>query len=202
MCLENLDYTKYPNIMICGDFNSHHIFWDPSFSSKDKGEGDVTGKMLYNCIQRHNIKILNDKRPTCREGNTLIDLALTKGIGNCQLVSYTDTRPILNTIHNPIIVKVGKITNKVEVKYNTNISPEELELWKDTLKSKLEDWKNEFPAIETSEQIREKMTEKFIESIENSVKQHFKLKKICAYSKPWMNDHVKKLLKSSGNLKE
>ena len=121
----------------------------------------------------------------------MIDLALTKGIGNCQLVSYTDTRPILNTIHNPIIVKVGKITNKVEVKYNTNISPEELELWKDTLKSKLEDWKNEFPAIETSEQIREKMTEKFIESIENSVKQHFKLKKICAYSKPWMHDHVK-----------
>ena len=42
------------------------------------------------------------------------------------------------------------------------------------------------------------MTEKFIESIENSVKQHFKLKKICACSKPWMNDHVKKAIKSSG----
>ena len=123
MCLENLDYTKYPNIMICGDFNSHHIFLDPSFSTKNKGEGDVTGKIFYNCIQRHNIKILNDKRPTCRQENTLIDLALIKGIEHCALESYTDTRPILNTIHNPIILKVGKITNKVDVKYNTKIFP-------------------------------------------------------------------------------
>ena len=103
-------------------------------------------------------QILNDKQPTCRQGNTLIDLALKKGLGNCQLVCHTDTRPILNTIHNPIIVKVGKIVKKIEVKYNTNISPEELERWKITLKNQLEDWKKEFSMTETSEDIKENKT--------------------------------------------
>ena len=83
-------------------------------------------------------------------------------IHHCQLVCYTDTRPILNTIHNPIIVKVGKIVKNIDVKYNTNISSEERERWKITLKNQLEDWKKEFSMTDTSEDIREKMTETFI----------------------------------------
>ena len=77
-------------------------------------------------------------------------------------------------------MKVGQTVKKNDVKYNTNISPGEIERWKITLKDKLEDWKKEFSVTHTPEEIREKMTEKFIESIEKSVKQHFKTKPICA----------------------
>ena len=34
--LQNLDYSKYPNILLCGDFNSHHTFWDPLYYTKNK----------------------------------------------------------------------------------------------------------------------------------------------------------------------
>ena len=48
--LEILDYVKHPSVIICGDFNSYHKFWDPSFSSKNKGEGDVTGKKISRAL--------------------------------------------------------------------------------------------------------------------------------------------------------
>ena len=36
---------------------------------------------------------------------------------DCQIVCYTDPFPILSTIHNPIITKVGKPLNNIKVKY-------------------------------------------------------------------------------------
>ena len=103
--LDNINYSLYPNIMLLGDFNAHHSFWDPNFILKNKGEGDRMGKTLLDSISRNGFKILNDKKPTCRQGNTVIDLAILKGTLDCQVASYTDSYPILSTIHNPIITK-------------------------------------------------------------------------------------------------
>ena len=51
----------------------------------------------------------------------------------------------------------------------TFVTPGKLEGWKITLINHLEDWKKEFSMTDRSEE-RERMTEKFIESIEKSVK--------------------------------
>ena len=64
----------------------------------------------------------------------------------------------------------------------------------------MEDWKKEFSTTDTTEEIREKI-KKFIESIDKSVKQHFEIKSISTYSKPWMNEYVKRAIKNTRKLK-
>ena len=194
--LHKIDFAKYPNILLFGDFNAHHTFWDPKLYLKKMGEGDTLGKTLFTCININNFKILNDKKPTCRQGNNVIDLAMVKGLHDCQIVCYTDPFPILSTIHNPIITKVGKPINNIKVKYNTKLSEEELSKWKITLERRLQEWKNKFTIDITSEEKREDMCRNFVEEIELSVKSHFKQKSICKYSKPWMNSSIKKAIKN------
>ena len=48
---------------------------------------------------------------------------------------------------------------------------------------------------------REITTKKFIECIEVSVRDHFKVKSVCNYSKPWMSEKVKKAIKTYRKLK-
>ena len=192
--LHQIDYSKYPKIFLFGDFNAHHIFWDPKLYAKNQGEGDTEGKILLTCISRNGFKILNDKKPTCRQGNTVIDLAMCKGIYDCQVACYTDTFSILSTIHNPIITKIGQPQKHMEVKYNTKLSEEALVTWKTSLKNDLTDWQNKFSHLDNSSEKREEMCQNFLETIESSVKQHFKQKSVCIYSKPWMNKSIKKAI--------
>ena len=153
------------------------------------------GKSLLDSISRNGFKILNDKKPTCGQGNTVIDLAILKGTLDCQVASYTDSYPILSTIHNPIITKIGQVQNVIEAKYNTKLSNDELNQWKMSLKRELENWKNLYLKKVANVQERETLCEQFIEAIEKSVKLHFKKKLICKYSKPWMKDSIKKAIK-------
>ena len=114
--LDYLDYYCYPNVLLLGNFNAHHSFWDPNFHTKKKGDGDRSGKILLSAITYNGFKrfkMVNDKKPTCRQGNTVIDLAVVKGISSSQVVSFTDPYPILSTIHNPIITKIGQSKNNI-----------------------------------------------------------------------------------------
>ena len=78
--IPTIDTAKYPNIMICGDFNAHHTLWDPTYRMKRGKTHDTRGKILFNCISNNDFSLRNDKKPTCKQGNYIINLVLTRGL--------------------------------------------------------------------------------------------------------------------------
>ena len=48
--INHIDKNDHPNILICGDFNSHHTNWDTTYYTKYNTQGDKKGKHLAETI--------------------------------------------------------------------------------------------------------------------------------------------------------
>ena len=187
--MEQLDSTRYPNVMICGDFNAHHTHWDSNYRSKTNLIGDTKGKILFECISNNNFQVRNDKRPTCKQGNHIIDLVITRGFQNKDIQCSTETNAVLSTIHHPVNTRIGNPLNRKFQKLDLKkTSDEDLKQWKQQLKEGLIRWET---TIEPTTENLDATTETLLEIVDRSIKENFKTKTVSSYSKFWMTEAIK-----------
>ena len=195
--IDRLDETKYPHVLICGDFNSHHCHWDTTYKQKTGSEGDAMGIQLFHCMWRNHLKLLNDKKPTCKSGKTVIDLAVTRGLQHLQVKSYTEQNAILSTIHNPMIIQIGTIEPWHQLRYQlSKATDDDFTNFNNHLKSIMTEWKDNIdPEHISSKEGRNLITKNFLKAFHDSIDHCFSQKKICQYSKFWMTEAIKQAIK-------
>ena len=104
-CMDTLE-ARGPSV-ICGDFNAHHVSWD------EYAQGMLRGAELYNWVEKNEMAVLNDGKPTgtnrFQQGCGLSATDIT--IVNSEAADRISWQPLneLSSDHSPILIKWNQL---------------------------------------------------------------------------------------------
>ena len=183
---------KALGVILCGDFNARHTFWNDSTCNKN-------GRTLLENLQLEHFSIINPENPTflCKDGSSFIDLFiisnnLAEKIESCttnEEVELNSGAPLRG--HLPVIMEVSseKVTSKGNIKHKLDVDSIDWKKWSSDLNNTL---LSNFNSVMTQEDPQElwNILEKAINhaSVSNA-----KMKKVCSHSKPFWTPKLTQL---------
>ena len=183
---------KALGVILCGDLNSRHTFWNDSTCNKN-------GRSLLENLKLEHFTIISPESPTflCKDGSSFIDLYivsnnLAEKIESCTTdedVELNSGAPIRG--HLPVIMEVSseKVPTKGNIKHKLDVDSIDWKKWTSDLNDTIS---LNYSSLINQEDPREIWTllEKLINQVSMS---NAKMKKISRHSKPFWTPKLTQL---------
>jgi hypothetical protein len=196
--LQNITPAK--NTIVCGDFNSHHSWWNSTVSDSDSEKAEVLVKWLKD----FQFDLQNESDNETFHKNNLTRISVIDLVFSTQNISqymswWKDSELDIDSPHDMIFFSIARESDVLT----------ENPIYVCQYNFEKADWKNlieDIQAEQDNEEFRWSLTELSAESLESEaeklqkliiklVEKHIPKKRLSERSKPWWSDELKNLRK-------